>query len=107
MKTPGAKNKPKTVAELTRLLAEAAKREGVDLDADDAVKELVQEATERVGAEKAVADAKAKLKKFADLEIELEPTEIDTFKCGACGETMANQMPKCPTCEADLNWQAL
>lgn len=93
----GAKNKPKSINELVKMLEDAAEKEGKKF-----VFDLVDKAP--------VSDEdKAKIKnelkqKFGSLEIDLEPDEVDTYKCGACGATMASELEKCPECGAKLNW---
>ena len=108
----GAKNKPKTVAELLKLLKNAAEIEGVELT-DDVIKkamEMAENVEAKAGGtaaeiEAAGKEAAAKLERFANLNIQLEEQEeVDTFKCGNCGDVMATALKLCPQCGEKLNW---
>lgn len=96
----GAKNKPKTVAELIKQLETAAEKEGKKFayTIDDGV--IIAADDE---AQKAIA-AEARRKGFGDLNIELAEDEIDTYKCGNCGAELAEAAPVCPQCGEKLNW---
>ena len=91
-RTLGAKNKSKKTGELLEMLKNAAIKEGVPVD-----KILTK-------IDELSPELKEKFNKFSDIELELEDEEIDTYKCGACGKTIASQLPICPECGAKLNW---
>ena len=110
VRTVGAKNLPKTVAQLTKMLRERAETEGLELTLEVKEKAIaaVGDAANAVGldVEKAMSAAR---EKFDKLEIELEAeenpaNETDTYRCGNCNETMASQMDRCPNCGAGLKW---
>jgi len=107
-RTQGAKNNPKTVAELLAQLEKAAEREGMEFSPqliDKTIKKVEDAATANgENAEAAVNAAREKLDKFKSLELELEDGEIDTYKCGNCGEIMAMEMANCPACGSALTW---
>ena len=103
-RTLGAKNIPKTVSQLVDMLKSAAEKEGVELSSVLANKAVKAAADAGGDADTVAQAAREKLSHFANLELELEDDEIDTYKCGSCGETMASQMSYCPSCGASLNW---
>jgi len=106
-RTLGAKAKAKTVSQLVKMLQDAAEKEGVQLSEVlvNQATDAAQAAADAGGDADAVAQAaKDKISKFSNLELELEDDEIDTYKCGSCGETMASEMNVCPNCETVLNW---
>lgn len=111
-RTEGAKNKQKTVAELLKMLKTAAETEGLELTPElinQTVALAKNEAANAGGTpeeiEAAGKQAAAKLEKFANLNIQLEENEeVDTFKCGVCGDVMATALALCPKCGAKLNW---
>lgn len=107
-RTEGAKNKIKSVSELLTQLKTAAEKEGknfdyslLDLAADVGNKPAVSVEKDIENAAKKAGLSKAA---FESLELELEEGEIDTYRCGSCGETMASELPLCPNCNAKLNW---
>lgn len=104
----GSPNKQKTVAEVLKMLKDAAEKEGVEFN-DENIRRALESAPVAAPADDAseaeIAAATAKLKKFADLNISFaDDEEADTYKCGNCGEIMATAMSKCPACNANLNW---
>ena len=105
----GSPNKQKTVAEVLKMLKAAAEKEGVEFNEDNIRRALesapVAGDDEALAAAEKLAANNAKLKKFADLNITLDADEeVDTFKCGNCGEIMASAMANCPACDAKLKW---
>ena len=40
----------------------------------------------------------------AALELELDKTEVDTFICGNCKNSMGAEMADCPNCGVKLSW---
>jgi len=104
----GSPNKQKTVAEVLKMLKTAAEKEGVEFNEDN-IRRALESAPVAPVADNAgdaeIAAAAAKLKKFADLNISLDADEeVDTFKCGNCGEIMASAMSSCPACDEKLKW---
>jgi len=103
----GSPNKQKTVAEVLKMLKAAAEKEGVEFNEDNIRRALESAPVAPVADNAGDAEiaAAAKLKKFADLNITLDADEeVDTFKCGNCGEIMASAMANCPACDAKLRW---
>jgi len=108
----GSPNKQKTVAEVLKMLKAAAEKEGVEFNEENIRRALesapiapVDGEDEALAAAEKLAANNAKLKKFADLNITLDADEeVDTYKCGNCGEIMASAMANCPACDAKLKW---
>jgi len=86
----GAKNKPKSVAELEILLAEARatdKTEGQETSLKtEAIIEQVKQA------------------KTFEIKSPIEENKTDVFHCGQCGERLPSELPQCPHCFSKLNW---
>jgi len=103
----GAKNRQKTVAELVKMLQDAADREGVNLT--DAVAGVVASASVSAaeGKDAATIAANAKRIAFSRLEIDIpdDDNEPDIFKCGACQAIMGAALKNCPECGAGLTWK--
>ena len=104
-RTEGAKNKPKSVKQLVSMLQAAAEKEGIELtlDVKEKIANAAGELAGKVGDDAAAAVAAIK-SKFESLEIELDDTEIDTYTCGSCHNSMGTEMPVCPNCGAKLKW---
>jgi len=99
----GAKNRPKTVAELVKMLQDAADREGVKLS-DVVAEKAVAAAVEKANGDMVKAAA---LSRFSHVTIDIpdDDNEPDIFKCGACQAIMGAALPKCPECGAGLTWK--
>ena len=92
----GAKNIPKSLAELLLLASEQASKTG---------KKFSYQFTEEDGT--VIEDTKtlteSELPALFELETE-EDTETETYKCGKCGANLDSEVAVCPHCHAKLNW---
>ena len=90
----GSTTRPKTYDELLLLVDEAAKREG-----REGVGWIMPEPE---GA--STPPRKNTEREYDKLEIEMDSSEVDTYTCGSCAETLPAPVPICPHCEMGLTW---
>jgi rubrerythrin len=91
----GATNKPKSAAELKKLLADAEARE-----AAEAASKKGKAAAKKALPPTPAAQPRGKGGKFKALV----PADQETYKCGICGETMDAMYAVCPKCGGKLQW---